>query len=131
MQGFIYIFIKKIGTDISAITLHALPIGIAGTMMTILGLIFERPNVAEFSQTSVLALIYLSCIVLVGSNTYFFLIKRMNLIILSFVFIIFPALAVLLGAWYENIPLSNDFLLYTVVLLIGFAITKFPIEKWL
>ena len=129
MHAFLYIFTKKIGSDISTITLHILPMGIAGVMMTILSLIFEEPNFTEFSQTSILSLIYLSCITLIGSNTYFFLIKQMNLIILSFVFIIFPALAVLLGAWYENIPLSNDFLLYTILLLIGFAIAKLPVEK--
>ena len=129
MQGFLYIFIKKLGANISTITLHALPMSIAGTFLTMSGLIFEQPNFVEFSQTSVLALIYLSCITLVGSNTYFFLIKQMNLTILSFVFIIFPAIAVFIGAWYESIPLSNDFLFYTTLLLVGFAITKFPIEK--
>ena len=129
MQASIYVFIKKVGVNMSTITLHALPMSIAGIMMTTLGLIFEQPNFVEFSQTSVLALIYLSCVILIGSNTYFFLIKRMSLIILSFIFIIFPAIAVLIGAWYEHIPLSGDFLFYAVLLLIGFAITKFPVEK--
>ena len=129
MHAFLYIFTKKVGANISTITLHILPMGIAGTMMTTLSLIFERPNFTELSQTSILALIYLGFLTLIGSNTYFFLIKRMNLIILSFVFIIFPALAVLIGAWHENISLSRDFLLYTVILLVGFAITKLPIEK--
>ncbi len=129
MQAFIYIFIKKLGTNVSTLTLHALPMGIAGTILTILGLIFEQPSFAGFSQNSVLALIYLSCITLIGSNVYFFLIKKMSLIVLSFIFIIFPAIALLIGAWYEHTPLSNDFLFYTILLLIGFAITKFPIEK--
>ena len=129
MQGFMYIFIKKLGTHISSITLHALPISIAGTLLTVLGFVFERPNFAEFSKISVLALIYLGCLTLIGTNIYFFLIKRMSLIVLSFVFIIFPALAVLLSAWYENMALSGHFLFYTLMLLIGFSITKFPIEK--
>lgn len=129
MQAFLYIFTKKFGANMSTITLHALPMGIAGTVLTILGLIFEQPNFVEFSKTSVLVLIYLSCITLIGSNTYFFLIKRMNLIILSFVFIIFPAIAILIGSWYESIPLSSNFLFYTTLLFVGFAITKFPIEK--
>ena len=129
MQGFIYVLTKKVGVNVSTITLHVLPMGIAGIVLTILGLVFEQPNFDEFSRDSILALIYLGCIILIGSNTYFFLIKQMSLIILSFVFIIFPALAVLIDAWYENTPLSGDFLFYTILLLIGFTITKFPIER--
>ena len=129
MQGFIYVFIKKLAANISSITLHVLPMGIAGAVLTILGLIFEGPNFVEFSQTSIIAVVYLGCLILIGSNIYFFLTKQMNIIILSFVFIIFPTIAVVIGAWYENIPLSNDFLFYTTMLLVGFAITKFPIEK--
>ena len=62
---------------------------------------------------------------------YFMLLKRLSPIILSFVFIIFPVFAVIIGAWYEGVPISHDLMLYSAILLAGFAITKLPIEKLL
>ena len=129
IHAFSYIFIKKECEDISVITLHVLPMGIAGFLLTIIGLIVEQPSFTEFSQNSILALIYLIFISLVASTLYFFLLKQINLVILSFMFIIVPATAVFISVWYEGIPFSNDFLFYMIMLLFGFAITKFPLEQ--
>ena len=129
IHAFSYIFIKKKCENISVITLHVLPMGIAGFLLTVVGLVLEQPNFTEFSKGSILALVYLVFISLVASPLYFFLLKQMNLVILSFMFIIIPATAVFIGAWYENIPISNDFLFYLIVLLFGFGITKFPVEQ--
>ncbi|MDN5597054.1 MAG: EamA family transporter, partial [Pseudomonas sp.] len=64
-----------------------------------------------------------------GFIVYFMLLKRLSPIILSFVFIIFPVFAVIIGAWYEGVEISRDLMLYSAILLAGFAITKLPIEK--
>lgn len=37
--------------------------------------------------------------------------------------------AVLVGAWYENQPIASDFALYATTLLMGFAVTKLPLER--
>jgi drug/metabolite transporter (DMT)-like permease len=47
------------------------------------------------------------------------------------VFIIFPVFAVVIGAWYEGQSLSRELMIYSAILLTGFAITKLPLEKWL
>jgi len=60
---------------------------------------------------------------------YFHLLKRLSPVVLSFVFIIFPVFALLVGAWYEGISISNDFALWAAILLVGFAVTKLPLEK--
>jgi putative membrane protein PagO len=62
---------------------------------------------------------------------YFMLLKRLSPIILSFVFIIFPVFAVVIGSWYEGLAISSELMLYSSVLLTGFAITKLPVEKLL
>ena len=129
MHASSYILIKKQCRDISVITLHVLPMGIAGLLLTILGLTLEQPSFNAFSKDSILALSYLILASLMMSTLYFFLLKQMNLVVLSFIFIIVPAIAVFIGAWYENMPISSDFLFYLIVLLFGFSITKFSIEK--
>ena len=131
MHALAYVILKKIRDKISTWTIHTLPIGISGILSIIVGFVLEQPDVAEFSKHSVLAIIYLALFgSFLGSIIYVFLLQRMNTVIVSFVFIIFPVIAVALSAWYENMPISEDFLFYTAVLLTGFAITKFPIEKW-
>ena len=64
-------------------------------------------------------------------QVYFFLLKRLSPVILSFVFIIFPVFAVIIGSWYEGLPISTDLAIYSAILLGGFAITKMPVEKLL
>ncbi len=39
--------------------------------------------------------------------------------------------AVIIGAWYEGVQISRDLMMYSAILLAGFAITKLPIEKLL
>ncbi len=92
----------------------------------------EHPNLSVVTSRSWAALIYLGLVASVGGFiVYFFLLKRLSPVVLSFVFIIFPVFAVIIGAWYEGVAISRELIGFTVLLLAGFAITKLPIEKLL
>ncbi|WP_265533960.1 DMT family transporter [Pseudomonas saponiphila] len=132
LHALCYVVTKKHGNAISVITYNALPIGIAGLLLCLAGLWMETPDFSAISPRSWGALLYLGLVASVGGFiVYFFLLKRLNPVILSFVFIIFPVFAVIIGAWYEGLSLSSDLLLYASTLLGGFAITKLPLDKWL
>ena len=132
MHALCYVVTKKHGSAISVITYNTLPIGIAGVMLFVAGLQFETPVFADISLRSWSALLYLGLVASVGGFiVYFLLLKRLSPIILSFVFIIFPVFAVIIGAWYEGQSISRELMLYSAILLTGFAITKMPVEKWL
>ena len=131
MHALCYVVTKKHGSAISVITYNTLPIGIAGAMLFIVGLSIETPAFSDVSARSWGALLYLGLVASVGGFiVYFLLLKRLSPIILSFVFIIFPVFAVIIGAWYEGQPLSRELMIYSAILLSGFAITKLPVEKW-
>jgi putative membrane protein PagO len=131
MHALCYVVTKKHGSAISVITYNTLPIGIAGLMLFIVGLSIEAPVFAQVSARSWGALLYLGLVASVGGFiVYFLLLKRLSPIILSFVFIIFPVFAVIIGAWYEGQTLSRELMIYSAILLSGFAITKLPVEKW-
>jgi len=99
-------------------------------MLFVAGLWFETPTFEAITLRSWGALFYLGLVASVGGFiVYFMLLKRLSPIILSFVFIIFPVFAVIIGAWYEGVAISRDLMLYSAILLAGFAITKLPIEK--
>jgi len=132
LHALCYVVTKKHGSAISVITYNTLPIGIAGLLLFVTGLAVEAPAFAAISARSWGALLYLGLVASVGGFiVYFILLKRLSPIILSFVFIIFPVFAVMIGAWYEGQVISPELIGYSAVLLIGFAITKLPVEKWL
>ena len=132
MHALCYVVTKKHGTAISVITYNTLPIGIAGLMLFVAGLNVEAPVFDGISLRSWGALLYLGLVASVGGFiVYFLLLKRLSPIILSFVFIIFPVFAVVIGAWYEGQSLSRELMVYSAILLTGFTITKLPLEKWL
>ena len=127
MHALCYVVTKKQGAEIGVITYNTLPIGLAGLMLFLIGLGVEQPDISGFSARSWTALIYLGlCASVGGFIVYFFLLKRLSPVVLSFVFIIFPVFAVIVGSWYEGQPISHDLALYSTLLLIGFAITKMP-----
>lgn len=127
LHALCYVVTKKQGADISVITYNTLPIGIAGLLLFILGQMVEAPSFASITMRSWWALVYLGvCASVGGFIVYFVLLKRLSPVILSFVFIIFPVFAVLLGAWYEGQMVSRELAAYSLLLLIGFAITKLP-----
>ena len=132
MHALCYVITKQKGSAISVITYNTLPIGIAGLMLYVAGLWFETPSFDSITLRSWSALFYLGLVASVGGFiVYFMLLKRLSPIILSFVFIIFPVFAVIIGAWYEGVAISRDLMLYSAILLAGFAITKLPVEKLL
>ncbi|WP_280286294.1 EamA family transporter [Pseudomonas sp. BN415] len=132
MHALCYVVTKQKGAAISVITFNTLPIGLAGLMLFLVSLGVEQPDFAAISARSWWALTYLGLFASVGGFiVYFFLLKRLSPVILSFVFIIFPVFAVIVGSWYEGLPISRDLALYSALLLAGFAITKMPMEKLL
>lgn len=130
MHALCYVVTKQKGAAIGVITYNCLPIGCAGLMLLLAGLWLERPDFGAITPRSWAALSYLGLVASVGGFiVYFFLLKRLSPIVLSFVFIIFPVFAVVIGAWYEGTPLSAELLVYSAILLAGFAITKLPAEQ--
>jgi len=132
MHALCYVITKKKAVAISVITYNTLPIGVAGLMLFAAGIGLEQPHFAAITARSWWALVYLGLFASVGGFiVYFHLLKRLSPVVLSFVFIIFPVFAVLVGAWYEGLSISNDFALWATILLVGFAMTKLPLEKLL
>lgn len=125
LHGFCYVMTKKQGAAISVITFNTLPIGLAGILLLLCGSYWEQPQWQAVSQDSWLALAYLGWVASVGGFLlYFYLLKRMSPVLLSYVFLIFPLFALLISAWFEQQALSPQLWLYVGTLLLGFLLTK-------
>ncbi|MBP6115979.1 MAG: DMT family transporter [Neisseriaceae bacterium] len=130
MHAAYYVYAKKHGAAIHPLTLNTLPVGVAALLLVSVGWWVESPNVAEFSGLSVVALLYLSLVASVlGFLAYFQLLKQLSPITLSFVFLIFPVVAVVLSVWLEGKAVSLAFMAYLGLLLLGFALTRVKADE--
>lgn len=131
MHGFLYVYSKKNASEINIFTFNTLPIGIAGGLLCISSFLFEAPQIDEITLRSWLALLYLGVVASVGGFiVYFYLLKRMSPIILSFIFIIFPVIAIAIDAYYAHKTITPQFIFFSTVMLLGFALTKLPLHKF-
>ncbi len=134
LHAFCYVLVKKRGAEIDVITFNVLPMGIAGVLLTVTGVVLEDPQFSEFSAASMWAILYLGLVASVlGFLAYFYLLKHMSPIVLSFVFVIFPVVALVISGVIENITYSQKFFFYCTLMLIGFALTKLPlaiVSRW-
>ncbi|PIE47188.1 MAG: EamA family transporter [Gammaproteobacteria bacterium] len=130
MHGFLYVYSKKTAGDIDIFTFNTLPIGLSGLLLCLCSIVFETPDFGEISTNSWLALIYLGVVASVGGFVlYFYMLKRMSPVILSFIFIIFPVVALVIDGWYTQTPLSNELIGYSLLMLFGFSLTKLTSSK--
>ncbi|MBP6563275.1 MAG: EamA family transporter [Neisseriaceae bacterium] len=125
MHAGYYVYAKKHGADVHPLTLNTLPLGVAAVLLVAVGGWVEGPHLGDVSGLSIAALLYLSLVASVlGFLAYFQLLKQLSPITLSFVFLIFPVVAVVLSVWLEGKAVSAAFVGYLTLLLLGFALTK-------
>lgn len=120
-----YVVAKKNGAKIGVVTFNTMPIGLAGVFVTLVGLCVEPFDASSVTGRSVAALAYLGIVASVGGFlAYFLLLKRSNPVLLSFVFLIFPVVSILIESIIENRPVTVGFGVLTAAMLFGFGLTK-------
>ncbi len=127
IHAIVYTQCKKRCCKVSVISFNALPCFIAGVILSLVGSIFERPQLSALSLHSTLATMYLGCFAGVfGILCYFSLQKRASAFQASLVFLIFLSNCSKLGKlyiWENHINILN---LTDYPLVIGILITLIP-----
>ncbi|MFD0201563.1 MULTISPECIES: EamA family transporter [Saccharothrix] len=125
-----YIMIKKHGGRMPALTLNTMPMAVGGVLLTGLGLIVERPGAEAFTARSVGATIYLGIVAsAIGFAVYFWLLQRMDTVIVSFAFVLFPIIAQVLAVVIEGAAFGWVDVLLTLVILGAFGVTQWNQRK--
>jgi proteasome lid subunit RPN8/RPN11 len=120
-----YIMIKKHGGKMPALTLNTLPMAVGGVLLTGLGLLVERPGAEAFTARSIGATIYLGIVAsAIGFAVYFWLLQRMDTVLVSFAFVLFPIIAQVLAVVIEGASFGWVELLLTLVILGAFGVTQ-------
>ncbi|MEV0828995.1 EamA family transporter [Nonomuraea rubra] len=125
MHSYAYLYIKKHGGQVHVLTLNTLPLAAAGVMLTIAGLLTDSGASAGFTTRAVLATLYLGLVAsALGFLGYFWLLQRLSAVTMSFIFVIFPVVAMLFSAAVEQTVFTPLDILLMFLILGAFAWTQ-------
>lgn len=122
MQAVIAVIIKKYGSNLHPLIMNFFPMLIGGVFLVFIGLWFEDINNIRITAPAVLSIFYLA---LFGSvvtfTSYYWLMKKINIVILSLISFITPVVALILGWFFYYESLQSQHIAGTVLVLLGLA----------
>jgi len=120
MQAWIAVSIKKFGHHLHPLSMNFIPMMIAGISMVAIGIIAEDLSVTNISESGILSILYLAFFgSVITFTTFYWLIKRINLVILSLLAFITPIVALILGYFFYNEELSSRHFIGAALVLTG------------
>lgn len=130
MHAFMYVQCKRRNCRVSLFTFNALPCLAAGLLLTLIGVIVEKPEIENISWLSFSSIVYLGVVAGVfGILCYFSLQKRVSTFNTSLVFICFPVIAVLLECLVMDREFSSTSWILLAGMLSGVLLSLIPVEK--
>ncbi len=120
MQAWIAVSIKKFGDHLHPLSMNFVPMVIAGISMILIGIATEDMSIIKVDEYAVLSILYLAFFgSVITFTTFYWLIKRINLVILSLLAFITPIVALILGYFIYDEALSFRHFIGVATVLIG------------
>ena len=130
IQGWIAVHLKKHGGQLNPLAMNFVPLVIAGISMTVFGLVFEDRAKWLFNTNAIGSILYLGFFgTSIAFTTYYWLMKKINVVLLSLSTLITPIIAVLIGWLILDEELSLRELFGSVLVLIGILFANFTKVK--
>jgi len=126
IQGYVAVVIKKHGNNLNPLSMNYIPLLISGIVLIPLGLLFEDRASLVFDKKAIYSILYLAIFGTVITFTiYYWLMQKINVVILSLSTFVTPIIALILGV----IVLNENFTTYHKVgsslVLIGILFANF------
>jgi len=120
MQAWIAVSIKKFGHHLHPLSMNFIPMVIAGIFMLLIAFFAEDLTSIKINENAILSIIYLALFgSIVTFTSFYWLIKRVNLVILSLVAFITPIVALVLGYFFYDEVLSTRHFIGAALVLTG------------
>lgn len=120
MQAWIAASIKKFGHHLHPLSMNFLPMLIAGISMLAIGVMFENISSSRFDENAILSILYLSFFgSVITFTSFYWLLKRVNIVIVSLIAFITPIIALILGYLLYNEELSTRHFIGSALVLTG------------
>jgi drug/metabolite transporter (DMT)-like permease/proteasome lid subunit RPN8/RPN11 len=125
LHGLTYAVLGRWGKDVGALTAEAVPMGIGGGVLLVVGVALERPDFSQVSAASWLALAYLAVVAsVIGIGAYFYLLKHLDAVTVSYMFVLFPVVAMVVASVLEGERFSAAAWAIAAAMLAAFGATK-------
>lgn len=120
MQANIAVTLKKSGGHLHSLSMNLIPMILAGFFMSLISLTIEDFTLNTFDLNAVLSVSYLAILgSVVTFTSFYWLLKRVNVIILSLIAFITPIVALFAGWLFYNEQLTTRHFLGSGLVLIG------------
>jgi len=120
MQAWIAVSIKKFGNHLNSLSMNFIPMVIAGISMLVIAFLVEDLTTIRIDENAVLSILYLAFFgSVITFTTLYWLIKRINLVILSLIAFITPIVALILGYFIYSEVLSTRHFVGAAMVLTG------------
>lgn len=120
LQAFNSVAIKKYGHHLDPLAMNFYPMLFSGIILLITAFIFEDISKQVFNFSAVSSVFYLALFgSLITFTSYYWLLKKMNIVILSLIAFITPVIALLLGYFFYNEELSSRDFFGSLLVLFG------------
>ncbi len=126
LQAFTAVIIKRWGKHLNPVSMNFIPIMFAGIIMIIIALLFEDTSKNKYDFNSIFSVCFLALFgTVIAFTTYYWLLKRMSVVILSLSSFITPIIAVILGWIFLDEVLDQNTLIGSLLVLIGVLFANF------
>ena len=120
IQAWIAVSIKKFGNHLNSLSMNFIPMVIAGISMLVIAFLVEDLTTIRIDENAVLSILYLAFFgSVITFTTFYWLLKRINLVILSLIAFITPIVALILGYFIYSEVLSTRHFVGAAMVLTG------------
>lgn len=130
IQAYILVVFKKHGSYLNALSVNFVPVIIAGVCFLVSSWVIEPEPVKALTAAGIGTTLYLGIFgTVITFTTYYYLLKRIPLLLLSFIAFITPVIAVIAGWLFMAEKLSESDLLGSVLVIGGLGIANLVFTK--
>lgn len=126
LQGLAAVLVKKYGRHLNPLSMNLIPLIIAGSILTLGSFLFEDTGRININTEAVFSILYLAFFgTLMTFTTYYWLMQRINVVLLSLSAFITPIIAVIFGFIFLNEILTTRDYIGSSLVLIGILFANF------
>ena len=120
IQAWIAVTLKKFGKHLNSLSMNFVPMLIAGVSGLFVGLLTEDLSRIKIDETAIISVLYLSFFgSVITFTSFYWLLKKINVVLLSLIAFITPIVALLLGWIFYTETLTTQHIIGTIMVLGG------------
>ncbi len=130
IQSFVVVLIKKEGKHLNPFSMNLVPMAIAAVGFLITGFLVEDVSRNRFDLNGILSVLYLGIFgSIVTFTTYYWLLKKVSVLLMSLIAFITPIIALVIGWLVYNEKLTMFHLTGSIFVLTGLLISQSELIK--